>query len=100
MSAEPLHVLGLEAEDFMRLKVVRVEFYPTGVTKIVGRNGHGKTSLLIALAAALGGSSHTPEQPIRNGAEKAEVVVDLGEFTVRKVWKKGKATLEVAGKDG
>lgn len=95
-----VRVIGLRAEDFLRLKVVEVHPNPTGITKVVGRNGQGKTSLLNALAAALGGGAHSPAQPIRKGADKAEVVVELTDITVRKVWKQGKTTLEVTTRDG
>ena len=99
-----MRLVSIEAENFKRLRVVRIE--PTGpVTPIVGRNGAGKTSALDAVAAALGGTALCPEMPIRAGESFAEVKVDLGDFTVSRFWRRGdddvvRSNLQVRGRDG
>jgi DNA repair exonuclease SbcCD ATPase subunit len=47
------------------------------VTVIGGRNGQGKSSLLDAVAMALGGKKLCPEKPIRKGCSKGSVEVSL-----------------------
>ena len=95
-----MQVLELIAENFKRLKLARVK--PTGpVTSIVGKNAAGKTSVLDAFTAALGGANSSPEMPIRKGADSAEVIVDLGDIIVTRKWTTdGKSTLTVATKEG
>jgi energy-coupling factor transporter ATP-binding protein EcfA2 len=93
-------VVSLEAENFKRLKAVRITPEGVGITRIVGPNGAGKTSVLDAIGAALGGSEQSPEAPIRKGESRAVVIVDLGEIVVTKRWGQGSTKLEVAPKDG
>src|SRR4051812_6645595 len=75
-----VRIHGLQAENFMRLSVVNVQFDGSPVLRVVGHNDQGKTSLIEAIASALGGEKLAPKVPIRRGAESAEVTVDLGEF--------------------
>lgn len=94
-----MELLSLIAENFKRLRLVRVE--PTGpVTPIIGRNGAGKTSVLDSLEAALGGAGASPAMPIRSGQTSARVTVDLDEITVTRKWSAKGSTLEITGKDG
>jgi DNA repair ATPase RecN len=94
-----MRVIEFIADNFKRLRAVRI-ILGDGVTPIVGPNGAGKTSVLDALAAALGGAAVSPEVPIRRGAERAEVVVDLGDIKVRRRWTHGGSTLEVVSSEG
>lgn len=72
-------VIRLTAENFKRLRAVRIEPDQT-VCKITGKNAQGKSSVLDAIWAALGGSKAIPDMPVRKGARKASVEVDLGEL--------------------
>lgn len=58
----------LEIENVKRVKAVKVEPTPTGLTIIGGRNGQGKTSVLDAIAWALGGDRFRPSEPAREGS--------------------------------
>jgi energy-coupling factor transporter ATP-binding protein EcfA2 len=99
-----LKVIALKAENFKRLKAVEIK--PDGsLVEIRGRNGAGKTSVLDALWVALAGKSAAPSVPIRNGAEEARIVLDLGELVVTRTFRKnreGEATtsLSVTAADG
>ncbi|WP_172412488.1 AAA family ATPase, partial [Ligilactobacillus salivarius] len=44
----------LEIENVKRVKAVKAEFTPNGLTVIGGNNNQGKTSILDAIAWALG----------------------------------------------
>lgn len=59
---------SFEVENVKRVKAVRLEPSATGLTIIGGRNGQGKTSVLDALAWALGGNKMAPTQPHREGS--------------------------------
>lgn len=78
-----LHILSLEAENFKRLKAIRIVPTPGGMVKLVGRNGQGKTSVIDAIAAALGGKEHLPAVPVRVGQDEGEIKIDLGSLKVR-----------------
>lgn len=90
-------ILGLKILDFMRIGVAEIE--PTGkVIKITGMNGSGKSSALKAIWAVLGGKRFVPGEPVRRGAEKAEIVITLGkkpgaevDYTITKTMEPGKS---------
>lgn len=93
-------IIKLEATNFKRLKAV--EITPTGdLVVISGRNGQGKTSVLDAITAALGGtSSKALPRPIREGAGNAEIVLETGEYTITRRFTASGSTLTVVGADG
>ena len=94
-------LLSLEAENVMRLRAVRLEFDPAGELKIIGGgNGQGKTSVLRALAMAMGGGKAQVEKVIRDGEKGATVIVDLDAFKVTCNWTEKGRYLKVASKDG
>src|SRR5688572_19792136 len=94
-----MRVVELRAENFKRLKAVRIN-PAAGLQQISGANAQGKSSVLDAVFAALGGASAAPIKPIREGAEKAEVTLDLGDMLVRRRWTASGSTLQVESKEG
>jgi len=56
---------SLEIENVKRVKAVALEPTVNGLTIIGGRNGQGKTSVLDAIAWALGGERMKPSDPMR-----------------------------------
>jgi len=58
----------LEIENVKRVKAVKIEPSPTGLTIVGGKNNQGKTSVLDAIAWALGGNKYKPSQPDREGS--------------------------------
>lgn len=58
----------LEIENVKRVKAIRLEPCESGLTVVGGRNGQGKTSVLDAIAWALGGERYRPSQPWREGS--------------------------------
>lgn len=59
---------SLEFENVKRIKAVKLEPTKDGLTVIGGRNGQGKTSVLDAIAWALGGDKFKPSEPKRDGS--------------------------------
>ena len=57
-----------ELENIKRIKAVKIEPTQNGITVIGGKNGQGKTSVLDAIAWALGGERYRPSQPNRDGS--------------------------------
>lgn len=58
----------LEIENVKRIKAVKIEPSPTGLTIIGGNNNQGKTSVLDSIAWALGGGRYEPSKATREGS--------------------------------
>ena len=58
----------LEIENVKRIKAVKIEPTPSGLTIIGGNNNQGKTSVLDSIAWALGGDRFKPSQAHRDGS--------------------------------
>lgn len=58
----------LEIENVKRVKAVKIEPTANGLTIVGGRNNQGKTSVLDAIAWALGGEKFRPSQAQREGS--------------------------------
>ena len=82
-------ITALEAENVKRIKAVALTPAPTGLTLVGGNNNQGKTSVLDALAWALGGEKFRPNAAQRDGAvAPAHLKVTLSNGVV--VERKGK----------
>ena len=93
-------ITALEAENVKRIKAVALTPAPTGLTLVGGNNNQGKTSVLDALAWALGGDRFRPDAAQRDGAvAPAHLKVKLSNGVV--VERKGKnASLTVTDPTG
>ena len=58
----------LEIENVKRVKAVKIEPSEKGLTIVGGNNNQGKTSVLDAIAWALGGNKYKPSQAQREGS--------------------------------
>ena len=65
---EAMKINQLEIENVKRIKAVKVEPTASGLTIIGGNNNQGKTSVLDAIAWALGGDRYRPSQAAREGS--------------------------------
>ena len=77
----------LEIENVKRVKAVKMEPAANGLTIIGGNNGQGKTSVLDALAWALGGERYRPSQAQREGSvlpPNLHIVMNNGLIVERK----------------
>lgn len=77
----------LEIENVKRVKAVRMEPSANGLTVIGGKNNQGKTSILDAIAWALGGESFRPSEAARKGSvipPNLKIVMNNGLVVERK----------------
>lgn len=95
-----MKIIQMHVNNIKRIKAVDVN--PKGNTVIIGgKNANGKSSTLDAIVMALGGAKHTPEKPVRDGEETAEIRIDLGDYIVTKHWTNPTTPyLKLEGKDG
>jgi len=91
----------LKVENLKKVKYL--EFEPEdNVIVISGKNGAGKTSVLDAIMYGLRGiDTRDLSKPIREGEGHAEVVLKIGNFTVRRIWTSNdKSYLKINSEDG
>ena len=95
-----MKVLSLSVHNFKRIE--RSEIKPDGSLVILGGdNAQGKSSILDAIAALFCGKDAMPSKPVREGADKAELAVDCGDFTIALAIKPdGQSVLKITTRDG
>lgn len=93
-------IVQLQAENVKRLQAV--EITPDGnVVVIAGENGNGKSSVLDAIMYGLGGTETFAKKPVREGQQKAKIVLDLGDLIVtRTISANGNTSLAISNKEG
>lgn len=98
--SSPVKISALELENVKRVRALSLEPTQDGLTVIGGRNGQGKTSVLDAIAWALGGDRRRPDRPTREGsATPAQLRVTLSNgIVVERSGKRG--SLKVTDPEG
>lgn len=103
MSTEtmPLHLHALQVSNFMRVGALTIDAKGKNVI-ISGANNAGKTTSVNAIFVALAGhSSKDIPDPVKHGADKAMIELDLGEYRITRTFTAGGSTsLTVKAKDG
>ena len=92
----------LQIENIKRVKAVALNPAENGLTVIGGKNGQGKTSVLDAIAWALGGDRYRPSNPEREGSTlpphiKLTLAIDLPRFLQASNREKADTLLQVIG---
>ncbi len=90
----------MKIKNFMKIVTMELDLNGAPFVVFKGKNGVGKSAVFRALDVLFDGAKAMPLQPIRAGASKSEIEVDLGDIVItQKITPRG-ATLEVRGKDG
>ena len=71
-----MQVTKLYAENILKLKAVTI-VPKSSVVEIKGENEAGKSAILDAIEIGLGGKKHAPSEPVRRGAKKGKIVIDM-----------------------
>lgn len=95
-----MKIVSLSVSNIKKLKAVEIK--PDGsLVQITGANGSGKSSVLDAIYMALAGTKAIPSKPVRKGADKARITLDLGDVIVtRRFTAAGGTSLIVEAADG
>jgi len=82
-----MKIINLRAENFKRIQAVDIT-PKDNVVVLSGANEQGKSSVLDAIMSALAGGRGMKDipEPIRRGEDYAEVVLDLGDLVVKRMW--------------
>lgn len=94
-------IVRLEAKNYKRLRAVSI--VPDGPSVVIaGRNAQGKSSVLDAIWAALGGKKAIPSRPVRDGEKQAIIRLELdnGIIVTRTIKADGGGALKVESADG
>lgn len=93
----------LEIENVKRIHAAVVEPEPSGLTIIGGKNRQGKTSVLDAIAWALGGAKYQPSQAVNTDSTippRLKVIMDNGLVVERKGKNSDLKVTDPTGKKG
>lgn len=98
-----MKIAKLEIENVKRVRAVTLEPAESGLTVIGGNNGQGKTSVLDAIAWALGGDKYRPSNPTREGSvipPYLHVEMDNGLIVERRGEKSALKVTDPSGRKG
>lgn len=93
-----MKITRLSIKNFRGIEALDTEISPTGMI-VKGGNGRGKTSVLGAIRAALEARDISPDA-IRIGHDRADILVDLDDVTVRRVIGQARSTVKVVDGKG
>lgn len=94
-----MKIIKLTAENVMKLSAV--EIVPQdNLVLITGENGAGKSSVLDSIVMALCGKSTIPDKPIKEGANKGKIVVELEQYRIERSFTQGNSYLKIENVDG
>lgn len=83
-----MKITRLQAENFKKLRAIEIVPGEGAIVDIRGRNAQGKSSVLDAIQAALGGRSVMPAKPVRSGEEQGAIRLELddGALIIRRTF--------------
>lgn len=93
-----MKITKIKIRDYRGIHALEAEISPAGAI-IVGDNEKGKTTVLNAIRAALAANGVTADD-IRNGAETAEIVVDMDAVRARRRITRKSTAVVVSDSDG
>jgi recombinational DNA repair ATPase RecF len=97
---KPLRIVEFRAQNVMALKAIQIFPENKDVVILTGENRQGKSTIIRAIWAALGGKEFIPDEAIRRGEKEGNVYLDLGDFIVTLKITSKKEYLKVKTKDG
>lgn len=90
----------IQATNLKRLTRVDIKT-DSAVVRVGGKNGQGKSSLLDCIEMGLRGGAAIGQDPVRHGADRAEILLDLGDCILKRTIKpNGNTVCVLEGKDG
>lgn len=82
-----LRVVSLSVENVKRIKAVHI-VPADDLIQLTGANGAGKSTVLDSIWWAMKGKSVVDPEPIRQGEERAKIVLDLGPIIVTRLFER------------
>ncbi len=88
-----MKITKIRVSNFMGIEAREIAVPPAGFVAR-GENGLGKSSILHAIRSALSAQKISPDA-IRNGADRAEILIDIDDVTVTRVTTRKSSTVSV-----
>lgn len=80
-------IISLQIENIKKIKAVTIR--PNGgFVEITGRNGQGKSTVLDSIWWALKGKDNIQAAPIRNGADKGSIKLEVGGYLIERTFRR------------
>jgi hypothetical protein len=99
MEGKGMKIIKFMAENIMKLTAM--EIVPKdNLVEIRGGNAQGKSSILDCIVMALKGEKEIPQQPIKKGADKGKIILDVGEYKITRSFTKEGSYLKIESADG
>ena len=96
-----MKIIELKSSNIKKLKAVELRVdKDKNLVMVTGKNAQGKSSLLDSIWYALGGKKNIPDEPIRKGEEKAEIVINLEGYIVTRSFTDKGSYLKITNKEG
>ena len=95
-----MKIIRLKVENIKKIKAVEIVAQDNNFIEITGKNAQGKSSIMDSIAMALGGKALIPSEPIRHGEKYGLIEVNIGDFTVRRLFNADGSTIKITNKDG
>lgn len=96
----PQHIVELTVSNFKRVTAVDIQVPDSSTVILSGANSAGKSSVLDAIWVAVAGKRVAPDDPIRHGAGKAEIIVETQDLIITRRFNKNGSQLEVTRRGG
>lgn len=94
-----MRITRLKVNNILNLRAIDVRPDPH-VNKVSGKNAAGKSNLLETIRFSLLGKRAMPKKPLRDGAKKGDIVVELDDYIVNVKITKGGEYWNVTDKKG
>ena len=93
-------ILRLIVKNIKGIKDLDLDPGDNSIVVIGGANGQGKSTVLDSIIYGLAGKKAMPPKPIRDGEDKAEIIMELNDIIITRKLTEQKETLTVESKDG
>lgn len=93
-------IISLRAENCKRLSAVEIHADGKPMIIVGGKNAQGKSSVLDALTWAFAGKSSLPDQPIRQGSDRATILARTQDYVIERRITAAGSTVAVRAADG
>jgi hypothetical protein len=100
MEKKKYKLIGLQIEGMRKIRAALLEFKPTGITEIIGKNDQGKSSVIDAIEILLKGFRHAEKGMTTSGMDKTRIIGTVGDWTIKRIISEKTNRLEVVNKEG
>jgi hypothetical protein len=88
-------IIGLQVQGIRKLKAFEMRFNEVGLTKIMGKNKAGKSTVIDCLDILFRGFRQMPKDFINHDSEKGQIIGKVGDYTIKRVITEKTNRLEV-----